>query len=777
MKPILIPYLLLTLSLRLMAQDTLFVQTLPAAGFYEQTTPVKIKANKAAATIYYTTDGTRPTSYSKRYRNFVNIDSTIVLRAVAYLNGNKSKILTASYFIKDTISLPVLSVSIQPYVLFDPYKGVFLRGPNASPRFPFKGANFYSRKEFPAQVEIFETDKTSVYNSAIGFKIFGGMSRIFPQKSFSLYASKSRYGTKYIKHRIFPEKKQKKYKRLVLRNSGSDFGETHFRDALITSLGKDMGLEVQAYRPAVVFINGAYWGIYNFREKLTRHYVAENFNLHKDSLHLIEHRKSIQAGSRKSYDAMQRFMADNSLSIQKNYDYIATQMDIENFMEYQIIQIYIDNQDAGGNIKFWRPMAEGGRWRWILFDTDFGLGHYGRYGFKNNSLAFHTRPNGPAWPNPPWSTFNLRSLLKNKGFQEKFVLRFLDRINSTLDSSNIVPRIDAMAAVIQPELNRHWERWNLTSKRWQKEVVRMKEYSRKRPAFMRSFLHENYPQFGEDVLLRIQVDSNGLVTLNDIIDITNQFQGLYFQGLPVRLKATPFIGTTFSHWELNGKRKEGKSLNLHFGADTMILKAIFVRQKHPNSRQVIINEISLNDSLSGDWLELYNDAAEEIDLKDWTLQTSNHQVFNFPSVQIPAKGYLVIARDIDKFEYHFPTCSHYIDGLLFGFGNKKEQLMIFDPLDNPVDSVSYDWSVDSTAFNPMTIALKDHSLDNSTLQNWRKHERSGSPASINPDYLKIKKDRAWKRFLGYVQTSAATTAIFVFIVMSYVGIRKRWRKR
>jgi hypothetical protein len=103
--------------------------------------------------------------------------------------------------------------------------------------------------------------------------------------------------------------------------------------------------------------------------------------------------------------------------------------------------------------------------------------------------------------------------------------------------------------------------------------------------------------------------------------------------------------------------------------------------------------------------------------------------------------------------------------------------MIFDPLDNPVDSVSYDWSVDSTAFNPMTIALKDHSLDNSTLQNWRKHERSGSPASINPDYLKIKKDRAWKRFLGYVQTSAATTAIFVFIVMSYVGIRKRWRKR
>ena len=777
MKSISILYILLSLSFPLMAQDTLYVQASPAAGFFDDATTVKIQANKSTAAIYYTTDGTRPTSYSKRYRNYISIDSTAVLRAVAYLNGKKSRILTGSYFIKDSISLPVVSVSIQPEVLFDPYKGVFLRGPNASPKFPFNGANFYSRKEFPAQVEIFETDKTSVYNSAIGFKIFGGMSRIFPQKSFSLYASNSRYGNKYIRHRIFPEKKQKKYKRLVMRNSGSDFGETHFRDALITSIGKEMGLEVQAYRPAVVFINGTYWGIYNFREKLTRHYISENFQLHKDSLNLIEHRKSIQAGSRKSYDAMQRFMRDNPLSAQENYDYIATQMDIDNFMEYQIIQIYIDNQDAGGNIKFWRPMKEGGRWRWILFDTDFGLGHYGRYGFKNNSLAFHTRPDGPAWPNPPWSTFNLRSLLKNKGFQAKFVSRFLDRINSTLDSSTIVPKIDAMAAIILPELPRHWERWNLTSKRWQKEVDRMKEYSRKRPAFMREFLHEMFPQFGQDVAFTLKVDSNGLVLLNNVIEVDSQFQGVYFQELPISLRAQPFIGTTFSHWELNGEKIEGKSLDLPLESKTVTLKAIFIKKEHPKTRQVIINEISLNDSLSGDWIELYNDADEAVDLKNWTLRNAGHKIFRFPSVQIPAKGSLVVAKDIDKFEYHFPSCQHYIDGLLFGFGSKKEQLMVFDPEDNPVDSVTYNWMLDSTSFYPMTIALKDHTLDNSQLENWRKHRRSGSPASINPDYLNIKKEREWHQFLRYVQASAVTTAIFVVIVFSYVGIRKKLKKR
>ena len=104
-------------------------------------------------------------------------------------------------------------------------------------------------------------------------------------------------------------------------------------------------------------------------------------------------------------------MENNDLSDPVNYTYIQTQMDVQNFMDYQIAQIFFDNRDAGGNIRIWRPQTQNGRWRWILYDTDWGFGLHDDLAYKYNSLAFHTKPDGPRWPNPPWSTFILRKLL------------------------------------------------------------------------------------------------------------------------------------------------------------------------------------------------------------------------------------------------------------------------------------------------------------------------------------------------------------------------------
>ncbi len=760
----------------LQGQDTLLLQATPKAGFYKTGMAVELKASNPSATIYYTTNGNRPSLQSKRYQGPILVDSTAVIKALAVNNDKKSVVITNSYFIgEDSISLPVLSLSIQPYVLFDPVKGLFKRGPKASPRFPHKGANYYSRKEYPCYIEIFETDKERVFEGDLGFKIFGGMSRIFPQKSFSLYASKSRYGNKYIRHRIFPEKKQKKYKRLVLRNSGSDFGETHFRDALITSFGKDIGLEVQAYRPAIVFINGEYWGIYNFREKLTRHYLVENFGYHKDSVNLVEHRKSVQAGSRKTYDAMRLFMRNNSLASQENFDYINTQMDVENFMEYEILQIYIDNQDAGGNIKFWRPMKEGGRWRWILFDTDFGLGHYGRYGFRNNSLAFHTRPDGPGWPNPPWSTLNLRSLLQNKNFQAQFVSRFLDRLNTTFDSTSIIPRIDEMAAVILPELPRHWKRWDLTSKRWYKEVDRMKEFVKKRPEYMRAFLRERFPQYGRDVVFKVQIDSCGTVELNEVVDVQHQFRGIYFQKLPVTVKAKPYFGCQFSHWEMDNERMDGKELNIRFSDTLHTLKAIFIKGEHPAVQQMIINEISCADTASGDWIEFYNDSDNDLDITGWNIVSTNNDVFVFPSATIKAKDYIVVCKDEKRFQNAFPSCKNFIGGLPFGLSSNKDIVMLYDDEYNPVDSIGYNFPKDSVGLI-QTIVLRDYHLDNNHIQSWEKLQRAGSPASVNPDYIKVKERKDWERFLEYVKIGGVTAAIFILIVAAYIMVRKQFKR-
>lgn len=759
--------------LPLQAQDSLSLEAIPKAGFYPSGIGVKISCTPAQSTIYYTLDGSIPNTSSKRYNGSILIDSTCVLRAIAYLNnGTKSAVVTHTYLIKeDKITVPVVSVSIQPPYLFDPVKGIFKRGPKASNTFPFKGANFYSRKEFPCYAEFFETDRKRVFHSRLGFKIFGGMSRIFPQKSFSLYASKSRHGNKYIRHQLFPEKSQKKYKRLVLRNAGSDFGETHFRDALISSLGKDMGLEVQAYRPTVVFINGTYWGLYNMREKLTRHYIAENFGYHKDSINLIEHRKDINAGSRRSYDAMRIFMRKNNLAIQKNFDYVASIMDVHNFMEYEIIQIYIDNQDAGGNIKFWQPQTPGGKWRWILYDTDFGLGHYGRQGYKNNSLEFHTNPNGPNWPNPPWSTLNLRALLQNKTFQKQFVSRFLDRINYTFDSTYILPRLDSFIAHIKPELPRHWKRWKLKTYRWQKEVDRIRNFVRLRPKFMRQFLQKKFPFVGEEVTLHVETNGNGLVLVNKVIPIKKAFEGIYFKNLPVVLEAKPYFGAQFSHWEVDSERQNGRRLELNFFASQHRVKAVFVAGEHPAAQQFIINEISFGDTSSGDWLEFYNASDKPLDLTGWTIKSGGKKSFTFPRVLLEPKQYLALCKDEERFAKTFPTCDYYMEGLPFNLNSKHDLVLIYDADDNPVDSVSY--TIDPNLSDAKTLVLRNFEADNTLISNWNISKRSGSPASVNPDYIKQQEAKSWNQFLDYVKIGAVTTAIFVLIVLAYVTARKQ----
>ncbi len=779
MKINLLLLILLLHAVSILAQDAPKITFSPKAGFYGDTSlSVKIICHQKKATIYYTTNGATPSSQSTRYQNEIWLDTTHVLRAVAYIDGQPTKVITSTYFLQqDTILLPVLSVSIPAAELFDSGRGLFKRGYRASNRFPFKGANFYSRREVPCTIEIFETNKKKVWESKVGFKIFGGMSRIFPQKSFSLYASKSKYGDKYIKYPIFKDKKLSKYKRLVLRNSGSDYGETHFRDALITSFGREMGLETQSYRPAVVYINGQYWGLYNFREKLTRHYISGNCGYHKDSIDLIEHRKGINAGSRKHYDQMRTFMRQNNLAKAENFDHIANMMDIDNFMEYQILQIYIDNQDAGGNIKFWRPQIEGGRWRWILFDTDFGLGHYGKKGYTKNSLEFHTKVNGPHWPNPPWSTLNLRSLLQNKDFQVKFVTRFLDRMNYTLDSTRIKQRIDEYADGIRNEMPRHWAKWNLPKRRWYREIKRMKEFSVKRPFYIRKFLKERFSWVGQEVVLTTSIDSGGgQVIINDVIPVSQYFEGIYFQKTPVYLEAKPYFGYVFSHWEINGEMMKDRKLTVRFGTDQQNIKAIFQKGKHPQAAQIIINEIGFRDTSTGDWIEFYNSTEKDLDLTDWKLVNSKGNSFIFPNISIKAESYLVICHEEEKFKKVFSTCKNYIGNLSFKLGNHKEKIMLYDTEGLPVDSIGYHFKRKNAA-KYKTLVLKDFSTDNNNISNWKKGTKNGSPASVNPEYLELEKVANWNQFIKLTKMGGIAVGIFMAILFAYVSVKKRLKKK
>ena len=723
------------------------VHFFPEGGNFDE--PVFLSLQCPNAKIYYTTDGSTPRAgKSKRYKSAFKISRTTVVRAIAVRDGRKSAPEAHTYFINEPEThFMVVSLAIPPSLLFDPVKGLFVKGPNAVDTIRYlPGANFWNRKEYPINVELFEPSGKCVFRSRTGFRLFGGMSRLFPQKSMTLVARK-RYGEKRFDYPVFGESQPKKFKFLVLRNSGSECGRTQFRDAFMTSLLDDWDLDKQAWRPAHVYINGKYWGIYNIREKINRYYLAQHHEVDKDSIDLLEHRRSLKRGSKKGYLKFLDYLKKHDLSDPAVYAYVQTQMDVENFMHYQIAQIYFDNQDAGGNIKYWRPQRPDGRWRWILYDTDWGFGLYDKTAWQNNSLIFHTEPNGPPWPNPPWSTFILRKLLENPDFRAAFARTFADALNTTFRPSRVLAHLEDFVQLYEPEMPREWARWKYKPEVWYTHVERMRTFAERRPAYLRQYLSD-YFDLGKQAKWAIFVTKGGSVNLNNHIFLRDTlFRGIYFEKMPIDLNATPDLGYRFLYWVVNGEKIKERSITLSPEESITKVRAVFQPYRHPLQDVLIVNEISCNNKSSGDWIELFNRSDKTVKLEGWLLEDSKH-TFEIPEASIGGREYLVLCQDAGRFKETFPESYNFTGDFEFGLNKRREHIALYAPDGALVDVVDYELPPTDTVFS---LDLLLPTLDNGDPENWEMREGEGSPNKANAYFvessLRAERER-WLRIGG-----------------------------
>jgi hypothetical protein len=732
-------------------------------GYYDEGVEVELYA--PGCRIFYTLDGRTPSQYTIPYQGPITIEKTTALRVVAYEGDVKSIIQSQTYFINEPeTDLATVSISISPYLLFDPEKGLFVKGNNVIDTLWKKpGANFWSRRELAANIEIFEADGHCVHNNLSGFRLFGGMSRLFPQKSLAIVARK-RYGKKRFSHPIFGDDGLKKFKFLVLRNSGSDFGRSHFRDALMTSLVDDWDIEKQDVRPAHVYINGDYWGIYNIREKVNRYFVAGHHEVDKDSIDLLEHKITRKRGSKAHYKRLLSFLEDNDLSDPANYAYVKSQMDVDNFINYQIAQIYFDNRDAGGNIKFWRPQTPNGRWRWILYDTDWGFGLHSTDAQKHNALDFHTKPDGPVWPNPPWSTFILRKLLENPDFERAFVLRFADHLNVSFSEARVMNAIDRFYRIYDEEIPRHHKRWRLSNKTWKQEVQELRTFALERPRYVRMHLMERF-NTGALRDLRLTTTDGGQVVLNDNLEVRGAgINGQYFENLPISLKAIPDYGYRFSHWEGIDAPPNMRDLFLSLTDPKTTIRAVFEKYAHPLVNKVIVNEVCPLNRQSKDWLEIFNYTNQRISLNGWVLTDSNNE-FVFPDISLGPNDYLVVCEDSLKFMKQYPSAYNVIGGLGFGLNKRKETIRLFSRLGAAVDSFAYQVPPTDSTF---VLSLLLPTLDNSDAENWEMRTGIGSPNAPNPYYVESR-IRAVQE--GWMQVGVAAGVFLLGILLLILRTR------
>ena len=518
---------------------------LPPSGFYAQ--PVAL-AFDAGENVRCELGGAFPTELSPQVTSLV-LDSTSVVRCASFVAGaTPSPVETRTYLFESQPAVASVFVVGDPGAFFDPDTGIYMEGPNAQTAEPHYGANYWLDKELPVFVELFEPGVNSpAFAENAGFQIFGNYSRMQKKKSVAI-VFREKYGNNRLKYPLFPEFPElKKFKWFVLRNNGGNYGSNYIQDRLASSITEGLGVDYQRGRPAVVYYNGEYYGIHNIREKSNEYYFETHYGYDPDEIDLLKADNSVTSGSAVDYVALMDWLETHHLDNDENYAYVASLMDVDNFMNYVHTEIFVNNRDwPGNNLKKWRCHNPGTPWRWFLYDLDFGFGN-NHSEYKNNIFEFATAENGESWPNGPEYTLLLRRMLENEDFRAAFVNRMAVLLSMNFESGRILSRIDAMMSEMESEVARDQKRWNLNASHMKSGLDQLKTFASERQAIVMQELAE-YFKLLETVSVTLSVEGGGRILVHGLPLDRPEMKIDFFTGLGISVTAMANGSEIFTGW-------------------------------------------------------------------------------------------------------------------------------------------------------------------------------------------------------------------------------------
>lgn len=442
--------------------DTIIFST--GGGFYEEVLSLELYNYYPQNHIRYTTNGNRPTAQSPLYEGPLVLDSSkysksdiytivdcpvqdfylpdsvqhcIVIRAAVFDENDSciSGVRTNSYFIRslgcDTHGLPAVSLCSDSLGLFDYVTGILVPGIYYDPLDPQWSGNYYQEGEEwerPMNVEFYELDSTGI-NQQAGLRTHGGNGRRFQQKSLKMYA-REKYGKKRFKHKFFDNIPQQNFKHLVFKPFAASWNQSGVNDHICNRIASQLNVEALASRPVVLFLNGEYWGIYYIHEKPDERYLEDHFGVDIEHVNIINGCRTIpDCGSATNFFDLFHWMEDADLSVPEAYDYAKTKIDIDNFIDYQIFELFSENTDwPANNVRCWQ--VDDGKWRWFFFDGDACL-RWMTFNAFDNAVC----EGNDYWPSNWRSTLFFRRLIENEEFNVLFHERFNELLGTAFDYS------------------------------------------------------------------------------------------------------------------------------------------------------------------------------------------------------------------------------------------------------------------------------------------------------------------------------------------------------
>jgi len=640
------------------------IRILTESGFYEEDIWIEAKLEKEG-TVFYTSDGSMPgreeDGSTHLYREPVFLaagdeETVEIYRFFAvYDDGTESEVVTNTYFmgknIKDRYDTMVISLAAEDDDLYGYENGIFIEGklradweaehPGEEAAFDAP-ANYNVRgreSERKVHIEIFEEDGKRVVAQNGGIRISGNFTRQSEQKSFKLYARKE-YDEMQNRFCVplFDDMRSlqggniiDQYKSIKVRNTGNDRSEGFIRDELGMRLASEAGFaDTQSVRPVSVYINGVYQGLYWMHSAYDEEYFEEKYGKYDGEMVVIGSSEMNMSGS----NEMENLYAGEYNEIYAKYsaldlteDAVCRELneaiDIENYLQYYALEIYMANQDwPFNNIQAYRYVAADGgeykedtvfdgRYRYLLYDVDTTMGLGSIRESLNPEQSFETLVLLEERGYAPLFT----ALMEREDCRKYFAGYVCNLLNGAYSAENVANVLEDMHQERKNEMLEYIEESirnpdlpEIGEPYLEMQMDCIRAWAETAPESMLEGMRRKW-QLGEAYTLYLLLPDGEGAGINGMIVTEPEFSGRYLSGCDTWLSPVLPDGREFAYWEINGELYAEEEIRIEEG---MILDGALYVTLYSEESGAGLELSQIKAKGKGDYIVLTNTSHEEL---------------------------------------------------------------------------------------------------------------------------------------------------------------------
>ena len=542
-------------------------------GFYENTIEVSLTGS---GDIYYTLDGSAPTTQSNLYTQPIVINPTqtappkgVNIRAAVITGGETSYVSSNTYFVGSGMfdyvgEYPFVNLIADPYDYWDEQNGIY--------------TNYKYEHKVPAVFHYITTKGQTEINRLVEIKVSGNGSRSYAKKSLRVYFKKTDpTQSKYLEYDLIPSANVDFYSKVTFRIS--DWSNTNIKDPLAQKIAKSLNLDIADSTPMILFLNGEYWGLYECREQHDEEYLSAHYGIDKDNFvyfdrgstepvvttkyNGITYKDKFQYAAgpedgnedglkgetfyRENWDKIKYLVQNSDITSDEVYNQFCSMVDVDNFIDYTIVYLFSGNDDwPGNNFRAWRVTEEAidpnvevadGKWRFLVHDFDLAFDSV-----SHNTIRSCSTQHSGSSPtrHAEFATVFYQNLLKNEDFRSELCQRISVYFSTKLSAASVKTIVDSLVSAREDGKSADLTRWNLgTFDKWKSNTAKLSNFASQRPSYIynhfTALLNENYSA-GITGTATATVTSTLPCNINGA-DLSSNMTVTLFAGIPATVRA------------------------------------------------------------------------------------------------------------------------------------------------------------------------------------------------------------------------------------------------